>query len=204
VDTGIGMDPATKARIFEPFFTTKEFGRGTGLGLATVYGIVQQMGGLVRVASQTGSGSTFELLFPEAQAHETAVVKAPAAELPRGDQTLLLVEDESSVRTLLQDTLERHGYHVIAAEHQAAALALVMARVDPIDLVITDVVMPGGTGPELVRALETIMPGVPTLYISGFADPVLGAHGFPKASHFLQKPFSAGDLLLRVNQILAG
>jgi len=140
----------------------------------------------------------------EPQAHEAAVVKAPAPELPRGDQTLLLVEDESSVRTLLQDTLERHGYHVIAAEHQAAALALVMARVDPIDLVITDVVMPGGTGPELVQALEAIMPGVPTLYISGFADPVLGQHGFPKASHFLQKPFSAGDLLLRVNQILTG
>ena len=204
VDTGIGMDPATKARIFEPFFTTKEFGRGTGLGLATVYGIVQQMGGLVRVASQAGSGSTFEFFFPEAQAHETAVIKAPVPDLPRGDQTLLLVEDESSVRTLLQDTLERHGYHVIAAEHQAAALALVRARVDPIDLVITDVVMPGGTGPELVQALEAIMPGVPTLYISGFADPVLGQHGFPKASHFLQKPFSAGDLLLRVNQILTG
>jgi CheY-like chemotaxis protein len=204
IDTGIGMDAATQARIFEPFFTTKEFGRGTGLGLATVYGIVKQMGGTVRVASAPQEGTTFRLYFPETRSRETAPPPASAPETPRGNETLLLVEDEATVRAFLSQVLERQGYRVLAAEHQAAALALSEAYIDPIHLVITDVVMPGGTGPELVRALSELRPGTPALYISGYADAVLATEGtFPKASHFLQKPFSAPELLTRIRQILS-
>jgi PAS domain S-box-containing protein len=204
-DTGIGMDAATQAQIFEPFFTTKEFGSGTGLGLATVYGIVKQMGGAVRVRSVPGEGTTFTLHFPETRTRESAAfVPSTTVEAPRGTETVLLVEDEGAVRSFLTHVLERQGYRVLAAEHQTAALALVKAHRSPIDLVITDVVMPGGTGPELVRALTQLRPGVPALYISGYADAVLSAQGaFAKASHFLQKPFSAPELLTRIRQILS-
>ncbi len=204
-DSGVGMDEATKARIFEPFFTTKEVGRGTGLGLATVYGIVKQMDGIVTVASEPGQGATFRLYFPEARMRAEAIAgKRPgASDLPRGKETLLLVEDDEAVRVFLAQVLERHGYRVIAAEHQTAALARAREHNEPIHLVITDVVMPGGTGPELARAFEMVCPGVPVLYISGYADGVLAQHGtLPKAGHFLQKPFSADDLLTRIAQIL--
>ena len=205
-DTGVGMDMTTQARIFEPFFTTKEFGRGTGLGLATVYGIVKQMGGTVRVVSAPDQGTTFRLYFPETHGREAVPAHAAAAETPRGTETLLLVEDEDAVRSFLTQVLERQGYRVIAAEHQAAALALAQAYIAPIDLIITDVVMPGGTGPELVKALAEGRPGLPALFISGYADAVLTRQGpgtFPKASHFLQKPFSAQELLVRIRQILS-
>jgi PAS domain S-box-containing protein len=205
IDTGVGMDAATQARIFEPFFTTKDFGRGTGLGLSTVYGIVKQMGGSVRVVSEPQQGTTFRLYFPETRMRESHVSAPVAAiETPRGTETLLLVEDDEAVRAFLTRVLERQGYRVIAGEHQAAALALVQARAEPIDLVIADIVMPGGTGPELVRALHELQPGVPALYISGYADAVLASQTTsPKASHFLQKPFTAPELLTRIRQILS-
>ena len=204
-DSGIGMDDATKARIFEPFFTTKELGRGTGLGLATVYGIVKQMEGMVTVSSEPDQGATFRLYFPEARMRAEAVAagRVGASDLPRGKETLLLVEDDEAVRVFLAQVLERHGYRVIAAEHQTAAMDLVREHNEPIHLVITDVVMPGGTGPELARAFELVCPGVPVLYISGYADAVLAQQGtLPKAGYFLQKPFSAADLLTRIAQIL--
>lgn len=206
-DTGIGMDAATRERIFEPFFTTKSFGYGTGLGLATVYGIVKQMGGLIRVTSQVGQGTAFQIYLPETR--EWAVAPAPVAppSPPRGHETLLLVEDDGAVRLFLVRTLERHGYRVLSAEHPVAALAIVEAQTDPIHLVITDVVLPGLVGPEFVRALADLrsdQPPLPVLYISGYADgsPVWRGH-VPKASHFLQKPFSAGELLTRIRQILS-
>ncbi len=202
-DTGTGMDAATMQHIFEPFFTTKEVGRGTGLGLATVYGIVQQMAGAVRVQSAPGQGTTFRLYFPETRVAETAPSKPAPVEAGRGSETLLLVEDDESVRAFLSRTLERSGYRVIAAEHPTVALARAEAA-DVIDLVITDVVLPGGTGPELVKALERVRPGLRVLYISGYADAVMAQqHTVPKASHFLQKPFSAPELLDRIKQILA-
>jgi PAS domain S-box-containing protein len=202
-DTGMGMDAVTQARIFEPFFTTKEFGRGTGLGLSTVYGIVKQMGGIVRVASQPGVGSTFRIYLPAARVREATTAAAVAVKPARGSETVLVVEDEAVVRSFLVEALQQHGYRVLAAENQATALALVQAHSGSIDLVIADVVMPGGTGPELVRALGVTRPGVPTLYISGYADAVLAQEGaFPKASHFLQKPFTAAELLSRIRQIL--
>jgi CheY-like chemotaxis protein len=202
-DSGVGMDAVTLAKIFEPFFTTKEFGRGTGLGLATVYGIVKQMGGTVRVFSELQHGTTFRLYFPETRGAEALVHPFIAPEAPRGSETLLLVEDEPSVRVFATQVLRRQGYRVMAAEHPAAALALVRSCADPIHLVITDVIMPGGTGPELVGALSLLRPGLPALYISGYADGVLSREGAaPTPGHFLQKPFSANDLLTRVRQIL--
>ncbi|HYN06815.1 MAG TPA: ATP-binding protein [Vicinamibacterales bacterium] len=205
VDTGIGMDPATQARIFEPFFTTKEHGRGSGLGLATVYGIVKQMGGAVNVISAPNQGTTFRLYFQETQVRpETALGSLPA-NTPRGCETLLLVEDDQAVRTYLMRLLDSQGYQVIAAQHQADALDAVRGTRDPIHLVITDVLMPGGTGPELVRALDQIRPGIPALYISGYADDVIlkGPGPFARDSHFLQKPFAAADLMSRIRQILS-
>jgi PAS domain S-box-containing protein len=205
-DTGMGMDAATRERIFEPFFTTKGFGYGTGLGLATVYGIVKQMGGLIRVTSDQGRGTRFQIYLPET--HQRAVSPAPAAPFtpPRGHETLLLVEDDGAVRMFLVRTLERHGYRVLSAEHPAAALAIVQAHTDPIHLVVTDVVLPGLVGPEFVRALADLRadkPPLPVLYISGYADGSLVWRGqVPKDSHFLQKPFSAGELLTRIRQIL--
>ncbi len=204
VDTGIGMDPATQARIFEPFFTTKEHGRGTGLGLATVYGIVKQMGGAVTVISAPNQGTTFRLYFPETHVRPETALGAVPSDTPRGFETLLLVEDDESVRTYLARLLESQGYRVVAAQHQHDALSVVQGMTDPIHLVITDVLMPGGTGPELVRALDQIRPGIPALYISGYADDAaLKAQGkFARASHFLQKPFTAADLMSRIRQIL--
>jgi PAS domain S-box-containing protein len=204
VDTGVGMDPATQARIFEPFFTTKEDGRGTGLGLATVYGIVRQMGGTVNVISAPGQGSTFRLCFPETQVRPTSEVGAWPEDTLRGCETLLLVEDDESVRTYLARLLESQGYCVLAAAHQAEALSIASAAAGPIHLVITDVLMPGGTGPDLVRAVDQIRPGIPALYTSGDADDGARTQQGPFAqdSHFLQKPFTAADLMSRIRQIL--
>jgi len=202
-DTGIGMDAATQARIFEAFFTTKEQSRGTGLGLATVYGIVKQMRGTVQVISAPNQGTTFRLYFPETQLRPETELGPLPPDAARGCETLLLVEDDDSVRTYLTRLLESQGYCVIAAEHQADALNVAQATADPIHLVITDVLMPGGTGPELVRALDQIRPGVPALYISGYADDALTSPGtFVQDSHFLQKPFTAADLMSRIRQIL--
>jgi PAS domain S-box-containing protein len=205
-DTGVGMDAATQEHIFEPFFTTKGYGQGTGLGLATVYGIVKQMGGLIRVSSEPGQGTTFRIYLPETR--ERAIVTAPAAVMapPGGHETLLLVEDDTAVRNFLVRTLERHGYKVIPADHPTTALSIVEAGTDAIDLVITDVVLPGLVGPEFVRALAALrgdLPALPVLYISGYASssPVWQGE-VPKASHFLQKPFSARELLTRIRQIL--
>jgi PAS domain S-box-containing protein len=203
-DTGKGMDDTTRARAFEPFFTTKEAGQGTGLGLATVYGIVKQMGGSVRIVSASGRGTTFRLYFPQAEAGVAVGSEDLSDDVPGGDETVLLVEDDLSVRTFLDKVLVRNGYRVLAAEHPPAALELVKAHSGPIDLVITDIVMPFGNGIELVGMLDEIRPGLPVLYISGYADPALVERGaLPQADHFLQKPFSAATLLLRIRQVLS-
>jgi PAS domain S-box-containing protein len=202
-DTGIGMDEATRLRVFEPFFTTKEVGRGTGLGLSTVYGIVEQMGGAVQVESAPGQGATFILSFPQAVGEATPTSVEVMRQLVHGSGTVLLVEDDADVRTYLTSLLESHGYRVIAAEHAQHALSVMESFTEPIHLVISDVVMPGSTGPELLELLGQTRPGLSALFISaaeanapqfdrGLGDAVL-----------LQKPFSSTDLLSKVRQILS-
>ena len=205
-DTGTGMTADVRQRVFEPFFTTKDVGRGTGLGLSTVYGIVQQMGGEIEVDSTVGAGTRFRIWFPQtSEAGRAAAPPTTTAPGPRhGDETVLLVEDEDAVRHYLTHVLESHGYRVIPAEHPSAALSKVESFGEHIDLVISDVVMPGSTGPELVRLLERARPGLSALFISGYADSVWARSGDGVDGHqLLMKPFSSRELLTKIRQILA-
>jgi PAS domain S-box-containing protein len=204
-DTGVGMDAETRRRAFEPFFTTKPVGRGTGLGLSTVYGIVQQMGGDAEIISEPGRGATFRLYFPQASpAARAAAPPAPGPSPIATGEFVLLVEDDEMLRPFLIQVLQGNGYRVLAAENSDKALSLVESLNEPIDLVISDVIMPGRTGPELVAELLRSRPGLPALYISGHAEgllPPVPAQTLPM--HLLQKPFSSTDLLTKVREILA-
>jgi len=204
-DRGAGMDAATMARIFEPFFTTKDVGRGTGLGLSTVYGIVKQMGGGIHVTSAPGKGTTFMVLLPSAAA------EAPAVDLPDageerldGHETILVAEDDDAIRGLLEGWLHKRGYRVIVASNPAQARTA-MAGDIAVDLVVSDVIMPGGSGPALVRELQQQRPALPALYISGYAHATLTTEGhLPPGTNFLEKPFTESELLRRVRSVLAG
>jgi two-component system cell cycle sensor histidine kinase/response regulator CckA len=202
-DNGIGMDEQTKHRIFEPFFTTKERGRGTGLGLATVYGIVKQSGGHVWVYSEAGRGSTFKVYLPRAEGG--AVVERPTAEseaAPTGWETVLLVEDEQAVRSLCRVLLERAGYHVFEAADPRQAEGLFRQHADRIDLLVTDVIMPGSSGPSLFARLSVERP-LRVLFMSGHADTAIAqTPGRPTDIVFLQKPFTADGLLCKVREAL--
>ncbi len=205
-DTGTGMDSETQARIFEPFFTTKEQGRGTGLGLATVYGIVKQSGGYVAVHSEVGRGTVFRVYLPRAGAGEPAPrapLAAPPA-LPAGNGTILLVEDEANVRGLVEKLLLRHGYAVVTAADGKDALDQA-ARAGAVDLILTDVVMPHLSGPELVDRLRHTHPAVKVVYMSGYTDDTMIARGVvgPEVT-FLAKPFTTPDLLQTVRDALEG
>jgi signal transduction histidine kinase len=193
-DTGAGIEPAELERIFEPFYTTKEVGLGTGLGLATVHGIVTQSGGRVEVSSEPGLGSTFTVLLPAAEGAPRGRerVEPPAA---GGDETLLLCEDEDGVRKLIELVLTGAGYTVLSAAGPAEALA-VAAGVERIDALVTDIVMPGMSGIELARRLEP--PRV--LFISGYSSEAAG--GLPEGSAFLEKPFAHGALLAEIRALL--
>ena len=205
-DTGIGMSAETRERVFEPFFTTKDVGRGTGLGLSTAYGIVQQMGGAIDVESEPGRGTTFRVYFP--QASESALVGAARRLAPagaaRGSETVLLVEDEEGVRRYLTHVLESNGYHVVAAANASDALARTEASGGRIDLVISDMIVPGSTGPELLRLLGQARPGLPALFLSGHADAAAAriTHAV-SADRLLVKPFSSTELLSKIRRILA-
>ena len=200
-DTGHGMDEATKSRIFEPFFTTKEAGKGTGLGLATTYGIIQQCGGTIRCESSPGNGAVFEILLP-------AVLDRPASPpaekegkgaSARGAGRILVVEDENSLRLAMRHMLSRNGYGVIEAENGAEALAVVRNSDDSIDLVLTDVVMPRMSGPELASALRSHRPDLPVIFMSAYAGERLTAQGVEVAEHeFIQKPFTSQTLLDKI------
>jgi two-component system, cell cycle sensor histidine kinase and response regulator CckA len=204
-DTGQGMDTETQARVFEPFFTTKEVGKGTGLGLSTVYGIVQQSGGYIWLYSEVGRGTTFKICLPRVDAAaEPAPAAAPAPSLPRGAGTLLIVEDEDGVRELLQELLESAGYHVLAAERPSVALQVAEAHAGPIDLLISDVIMPEMTGPDLARQLATRRPSMRVLFLSGYTAGIVADKGYVgPEEHFLQKPFTADALEAKVRDILA-
>jgi PAS domain S-box-containing protein len=204
-DDGAGMPPEVKAHLFEPFFTTKPSGKGTGLGLATVYGIVRQAGGTIDVESDLGRGTTFELRFP---VHEGPVREAaPAAGAPSdgGDETILVVEDEPEVREIVVRALRRGGYRVVVCGSGAEALALVERGDARPQLVVTDVVLPGMDGRSVAEALRSRDPGVRVLFVSGYTQDVVEDHGVVDAGiGFLQKPFTPSDLLARVRMVLDG
>ncbi len=203
-DTGVGMDAATQARIFEPFFTTKEKGKGTGLGLATVYGIVKQSGGWIWVYSEPGHGTTFKVYFPR-----VAEVAAPAAPTPappasvRGSETVLLVEDEEMILKLVHKVLQANGYTVLVAASGGDAERVAGQHDGPIHLLMTDVVLPGLNGREVARRLEATRPGIRVLYLSGYTDDAIVHHGVLEPGvAFLQKPFSPTVLGRKVREVL--
>ena len=203
-DTGEGMDAATQARIFEPFFTTKKQGKGTGLGLAMIFGFIKQSGGHVSVSSEPGKGATFQIYLP---CIETPVLPEPTAQagpaISFGWETILLVEDEDAVRTLAQQILQNLGYTVLSAARGAEALMLAQTRNGPIHLLITDVVMPGLDGRHLSEAVTRLRPGTKTLFISGHADDTVLRHGIPTTgATFLQKPFDLEALPGKVRKVL--
>ena len=202
-DTGTGMTPEVQARLFEPFFTTKESGKGTGLGMATVYGIVMRSGGSVGVYSEVGKGTAFKVYFP--QADPGALVEdtpAPLARPHAGTQTVLLVEDEKSLRELSRRLLQRHGYTVLVAADAAEALRLFREH-PSIDVLLTDVVMPGASGPELTRQLMEERPGLRVLYMSGYTEEAIVQHGVIKPGiAFLNKPFTSEALGQKIREVL--
>jgi two-component system, cell cycle sensor histidine kinase and response regulator CckA len=203
-DTGCGMDKETQARIFEPFFTTKEKGKGTGLGLSTVYGIIKQSGGYVFAQSEVGHGSTFRIYLPRVEdaAEPTDTVKAKSTAL-EGTETVLLVEDEDSVRQLVAETLASRGYKVIQAENGEEALKLVASSPETIHLMITDVVMPGMSGRELARELLKLRPQSKVMFLSGYSeDAVLNQGVLEPETAFLQKPFTLQHLARKVREII--
>jgi PAS domain S-box-containing protein len=206
-DTGTGIAPEIRDRLFEPFFTTKPRGQGTGLGLATVYGIMQQSGGGIEVASVPGIGTTFVLYFPLASEESSAephVVQRRDAK-PRGEGTILLAEDDDAVRAIARETLERAGYRVLSAADGSAALAMASAHPGTIDLLLTDVIMPGMNGRELAATLTRRRPGIRVLFASGYTDNVLaGQDALAPGVTLLDKPFTPADLAANVRDVLAG
>ncbi len=207
-DTGVGMDAGTQARIFEPFFTTKELGKGTGLGLATVYGIIKQSEGWIWVESGPGSGTTFEIFLPAVEAPETEE-QEPAAQPakrqePRGSETILVVDDEEGVREVALLSLTAQGYKVLTAESAAQALDVAAAEQGPIHALITDAVMPGMNGPALAERLRAVRPQTRVLYMSGYAqDASVLENAIERGEAFLQKPFSLDMLAQKVRTLLS-
>lgn len=207
-DDGVGMDEETRQHVFEPFFTTKPAGKGTGLGLAVVFGIVAQHGGCIAVDSQRGEGTIFRIYLPACQplAEGPPQVAAQPESQPTGalagNETLLLAEDEQSVRDLMQRALEGHGYRVLVADSAEQALQLLRAHREEVALLVSDVVMPDTSGPALYQALRAEVPQLKVLFLSGYSSDRLLEHGLPAQAALLTKPFGLVDLVRKVRQVL--
>lgn len=202
-DTGTGMDRATQARIFEPFYTTKEQGKGTGLGLSTVFGIVQQSGGSVWVYSELSHGTTFKVYLPKSDGVATELKPQPTPTSLRGSETILLVEDEDQVRAVVSSALSRQGYRVIPARNAGEALLLCEDQAVSIDLLLTDVVMPKMSGPELAARLSATRPGMKIICMSGYTDDSIVRHGVLEAGMtYLQKPVTPTLLATKLREVL--
>jgi PAS domain S-box-containing protein len=204
-DTGCGMDAKTKAHIFEPFFTTKEFGKGTGLGLATVYGIVKQSGGSVWVYTEPGIGTTFKIYLPCVDpVHEIASPASHVEKVDRGSQTILIVEDDAALLQVTHRSLQEVGYAILAARSPAEAIHISEIHPGPIHLMVTDVIMPGMSGDRLAIHLSALRPEMKVLYVSGYTDDAIVHHGVLEPGlAFLQKPFSPRTLARKVGEVLA-
>jgi CheY-like chemotaxis protein len=203
-DSGCGMDAATQARIFEPFFTTKEKDKGTGLGLATVYGIVKQSGGSIWVYSEPGKGTTFKVYLPRSvEEREEVAVAASRPATARGEETVLLVEDEPSLRPLISEVLRMNGYDVLEAGNGTDALKIAFEHGGSIDLVVSDLVMPGMGGAELIRRLARSQPEMKALFISGYTEGAALHQGVRTVGvAYLQKPFTPSALAEKVREVL--
>jgi signal transduction histidine kinase/ActR/RegA family two-component response regulator len=207
-DTGCGMPAEVKARAFEPFFTTKEPGRGTGLGLSTVYGIVKQSGGYIWVDSEEGKGTRVHIYLPRVRVGQRSNAESRRlhpTSTPRGSETLLLVEDEEGVRDLIREWLAGHGYEVLTAGNGVEALEVIAGFDGQIDLLLADVVMPQMGGPALAKRLTTLRPETRVIYLSGYADEALGDRQvLENGAAFLQKPFALESLVRKVREVLDG
>jgi CheY-like chemotaxis protein len=201
------MSPETLEHVFEPFWTTKA--KGTGLGLSTVYGIVKRSQGFITVESAIGAGTEFEVYLPEVEGAAGSGVEAPGAESPGaetqppGEATILLVEDDPAARKLIGRLLEMRGYRVLTAEDGKSALEVHRGSAERIDLLVTDVVMPGMTGPQLARLMAERRPGLPVLFLSGYPEDALGERGvLTEGTEFLGKPFNSQELARKVEETL--
>jgi len=204
-DTGCGMDAQTQSRIFEPFFTTKEQGKGTGLGLATVYGVVKQSGGFIYVYSEVGHGTTFKIYLPEVNSSVDRDAAKPEIATPRGSETILFVEDEESVRELVRDYLSETGYRVLEASDGLQALEVAESHKGPIHILVTDVVMPRLSGRELASRLSAQRPKTKILFISGYTDDSIFRHGVLEGGvAYLQKPFNLKAIAQKIREVLDG
>ncbi|GIV06287.1 MAG: hypothetical protein KatS3mg016_1862 [Fimbriimonadales bacterium] len=203
-DTGVGMTPQVRERIFEPFFTTKPQGHGTGLGLSIVYSVVKQLGGHIWVYSEVGKGTTFKIYLPRAYDNAQSVERTAApTEVPRGHETILVVEDEPGVLEVATETLRQYGYQVLAANSPAEALQIVQNLSEPIHLLVTDVVMPIMSGRELAEYLVRLYPQMRVLYVSGYTENTIVHHGVLDAGvHFLPKPYTPSQLAQKVREAL--
>jgi two-component system cell cycle sensor histidine kinase/response regulator CckA len=204
-DTGDGMDTETQAHLFEPFFTTKDLGKGTGLGLATVYGVVKQSDGHISVYSEPGVGTTFKIYLPRLDEEATVEGQPDLAPAVGGPETVLVVEDEAMLREMLRETLERHGHRVLVARDGTEALQIADEETAAIQLLVSDVVMPGFTGLQLAEQLAPTRPEMRFLFISGYTDGASLHRGLPgPGPAFLSKPFSPEALLRKVREVLDG
>jgi len=203
-DSGCGMDSQTQAKAFDPFFTTKVIGKGTGLGLSTVYGIVKQNNGFINLYSEPGEGTTFRIYLPVVEVQEITPKHEKSLEaMTGGTGTVLVVEDDPAILELSRAILEQLGYTVLTAGKPEEAIETVQNCADTIDLLITDVVMPQMNGRELARRIESIIPGLRCLYMSGYTANVIAQHGvLDPGINFLQKPFSLQEIAAKVNEVI--